>query len=148
MWSYYRPPTFYTQSARRLVCSPQGNNCHNKQNIVVFIPYFPHVKSDLNRCFAGGKKITTTRKHLTISFGVRRNRYKTDRIAFLYFKKYSFWFKLTAFKRERSSFVYLSFFLSLDTESIKFRSSSRVWWVTFCGSSKAKPEIHRPDVFV
>ena len=52
------------------------------------------------------KKITTTRKHLTISFGVRRNRYKTDRIAFLYFKKYSFWFILTAFKRERSSFVF------------------------------------------
>ena len=52
----YRPPTFYTQSARRLVYSPQGNNCQNKQNIVVFIPYFPHVKPDLNRCFAGGKK--------------------------------------------------------------------------------------------
>ena len=42
MWSYYRPPTFYTQSAWRLVCSPQGNNsyCQNKQNIVVFVPFF------------------------------------------------------------------------------------------------------------
>ena len=36
MWSYYRPPLFYTQSARRLVCSPKGNNCQNKQNIVIF----------------------------------------------------------------------------------------------------------------
>ena len=27
-----------------------------KSKIVVFIPYFPYVKSDLNRCFAGGKK--------------------------------------------------------------------------------------------
>ena len=52
----YRPPIFYTQSARRLVCNPQGNNYQNKQNIVVFFPYFPHVKSDLNGCFAGGKK--------------------------------------------------------------------------------------------
>ena len=25
--------------------------------------------------------------------------------------------------------TYLSFFLSIDTESIKFRSSSQVWWV-------------------
>ena len=48
---------------------------------------------------------------ITIPFGVRRNRYKTDRIAFLYFKKYSFWFNLTAFKRERSSFVYLLWIL-------------------------------------
>ena len=87
MWSYYRPPTVYTQSAQRLVCSAQGNNSQNKQNIVVFIPFFPRVKSDLNRCFAGGKKITTTRKHLTISFGVRRHRYKTKIIAFLYLKK-------------------------------------------------------------
>ena len=33
------------------------------------------------------EKITTTRKHLTISFSVRRNRYKTDRISSLYLKK-------------------------------------------------------------
>ena len=33
-----------------------------------------------------GRKITTTRKHLTISFGARRNRYKTDKIAFFNFK--------------------------------------------------------------
>ena len=33
-----------------------------------------------------GRKITT-RKHLTISFGVRTNQYKSDRIAFLYFQK-------------------------------------------------------------
>ena len=39
-------------------------------------------------------------------------------------QKFSFGFKLTAFKRERSYFVYLS-------------------WILF-----AKPEIHRPDVFV
>ena len=32
------------------------------------------------------RKITTTRKHLTISFGARKNRYKTDKVAFLYFK--------------------------------------------------------------
>ena len=32
------------------------------------------------------RKITTTRKHLTISFGVRRNRYKTDKIEFFNFK--------------------------------------------------------------
>ena len=29
----------------------------------------------------------------------------------------------------RSSSFFLSFFLSIDTESIKFRSSSQVWWV-------------------
>ena len=37
-----------------------------------------------------GRKITTTRKHLTISFGVRRNRYKTDKIAFFNFKNIHF----------------------------------------------------------
>ena len=26
-------------------------------------------------------------------------------------------------------YLFLSFFLSIDTESIKFRSSSQVWWV-------------------
>ena len=52
-----------------------------------------------------GRKITTTRKHLTISFGARRNRYKTDKIAFFLFQKYSFEFKLTAFKPEHSLFV-------------------------------------------
>ena len=29
----------------------------------------------------------------------------------------------------RQRFCLLSFFLSIDTESIKFRSSSQVWWV-------------------
>ena len=58
-----------------------------------------------------GRKIKTTRKRLTISFGVRRNQYKTDRIAFLYLNKHSFWFKIMAFKRERSSFVYLLWIL-------------------------------------
>ena len=33
-----------------------------------------------------GRKITTMRKHLTISLGARRNRYKTDKIAFFNFK--------------------------------------------------------------
>ena len=65
------------------------------------------------------RKITTT-----TSFGVRRNRYKTDKIAFLYSKDINFWFKLAAFKRERSYFIYLL-------------------WTLY-----AKPEIHRPDVFV
>ena len=37
-----------------------------------------------------GRKITTTRKHLTISFGARRNRYKTDKIAFFNFKNIHF----------------------------------------------------------
>ena len=37
-----------------------------------------------------GRKITTTRKHLTISFGARRNRYKTDKIAFINFKTIHF----------------------------------------------------------
>ena len=37
-----------------------------------------------------GRKITTIRKHLTISFGARRNRYKTDKIAFFNFKNIDF----------------------------------------------------------
>ena len=37
-----------------------------------------------------GRKITTTRKHQTISFGARRNRYKTDKIAFFNFKNIHF----------------------------------------------------------
>ena len=37
-----------------------------------------------------GRKITTTRKHLTISFGARRNRYKSDKIAFFNFKNIHF----------------------------------------------------------
>ena len=37
-----------------------------------------------------GRKITTTRKHLTISFGARRNRYKTNKIAFFNFKNIHF----------------------------------------------------------
>ena len=37
-----------------------------------------------------GRKITTTRKHLTISLGARRNRYKTDKIAFFNFKNIHF----------------------------------------------------------
>ena len=86
----------------------------------IFLMYNP-ISTGVSR---EGRKITTTRKHLTISFGARRNRYKTDKIAFLYFKKYSFWFKLTTFKHERSYFVYRL-------------------WILF-----AKPEIHRPDVFV
>ena len=36
------------------------------------------------------RKITTTRKHLTISFGARRNRYKTDKIAFFNSKNIHF----------------------------------------------------------
>ena len=37
-----------------------------------------------------GRKISTTRKHLTISLGARRNRYKTDKIAFFNFKNIHF----------------------------------------------------------
>ena len=33
------------------------------------------------------------------------------------------------FFNNQLSFQFLSFFLSIDTESIKFRSSSQVWWV-------------------
>ena len=36
------------------------------------------------------RKITTMRKHLTISLGARRNRYKTDKIAFFNFKNIHF----------------------------------------------------------
>ena len=124
MLSYYRPPEFYTQSARCVVCSPYGKNCQNKHNIVVFILYFPHVKSDLNRCFAGGKKITTTRKHPTISVCVRRNRYKTDKMAFSYFKKVFILVLINGFQTR--AFVLCLLFVDLF----------------------AKPEIHRPDVFV
>ena len=37
-----------------------------------------------------GRKIKTTRKHLTISFDTRRKRYKTDKIAFFNFKNIHF----------------------------------------------------------
>ena len=37
-----------------------------------------------------GRKITTTSKHLTTSFCAQRNRYKTDKITFLYFKNIHF----------------------------------------------------------
>ena len=39
-----------------------------------------------------GRKITTTRKHITISFGARRkfNQYKTDKIAFFNLKNIHF----------------------------------------------------------
>ena len=83
MWSYYRPPLFYTQSARRLVCSPKGNNCQNKQNRRIFLMQNP-ISTGVSR---EGRKITITRKHLTIFFGVQRNRYKTDKKSILIFQK-------------------------------------------------------------
>ena len=58
-----------------------------------------------------GRKITTRRKHQTISFGARRNRYKTDKIAFFNFKNIHF----SSNKR-------------LSNASIR-------WLFTFCGSS-------------
>ena len=58
-----------------------------------------------------GRKITTTRKHLTISFGARRNRYKTDKIAFFDFKN-----------------------MHLSSNKRLSNVSTRCW-LTFCGSS-------------
>ena len=52
----------------------------------IFLMYNP-ISTGVSR---EGRKITTTRKHLTISFGARRNRYKTEKIAFLYFKNNHF----------------------------------------------------------
>ena len=49
-----------------------------------------HIFLILTGVSRGGRKITTTRKHLTISFGARRNRYKTDKIAFFNFKNIHF----------------------------------------------------------
>ena len=51
----------------------------------IFLMYSP-ITTGVSR---EGRKITT-RKHLTISFGAQRNLYKTDKIAFLYFKKIHF----------------------------------------------------------
>ena len=45
-----------------------------------------HIFLILTSVSRDGRKITTTRKHLTISFGAQRNRYKTDKIAFFNFK--------------------------------------------------------------
>ena len=44
----------------------------------IFLMYNP-ISTDFSR---EGRKNTKTRKHLTISFGAQRNRYKTDIIAF------------------------------------------------------------------
>ena len=52
----------------------------------IFLMYNP-ISTGVSR---EGRKITTTRKHLTISFGARRNRYKTDKKVFLYFKNIRF----------------------------------------------------------
>ena len=49
-----------------------------------------HIFLILTGVSRGGRKITTTRKHLTISFGARRNRYKTDKIAFFNLKNFHF----------------------------------------------------------
>ena len=49
-------------------------------------PCLSHIFLVLTGNSRDGRKITTTRKHLTISFGARRNRYKTDKIAFFNFK--------------------------------------------------------------
>ena len=49
-----------------------------------------HIFLILTAVIRDGRKITTTRKHLTLSFGARRNRYKTDKIAFLNFKNIHF----------------------------------------------------------
>ena len=46
-----------------------------------------HIFFILTGVSRNGRKFTTTRKHLTISFGARRNRYKTDKIAFFISKK-------------------------------------------------------------
>ena len=70
-----------------------------------------------------GRKTTITRKHLTISFGARRNRCKTDKIAFFNFKNIHFSSNKRLSNREHSLFVYL---LLIFFE---------------------KPEINRPDVF-
>ena len=58
-----------------------------------------------------GRKFTTTRKHLTISFGARRNRYKTDKIAFFNFKN-----------------IHLS-------SNLRLSNASTRCLLTFCGSS-------------
>ena len=58
-----------------------------------------------------GRKITTTRKHLTISFCARRNRYKTDKIAFFNFKNIHF------------------------SSNLRLSNASTRCLFTFCGSS-------------
>ena len=69
-----------------------------------------------------GRKITTTRKHLTISFGARRNQYKTDKIAFFNFKNIHF----SSNKR----------LLNASTRCLN----------TFCGSSlRNRPVSHSTD---
>ena len=47
-----------------------------------------HIFPILTGVSRDGRKITTTRKHLTISFCARRNRYKTDKIATLISKTF------------------------------------------------------------
>ena len=93
MWSYYStpppppppppPPALYTHSAWRLVCSPQGNNCQNWQNIFVFIPYFPH----LNRCFTGRQKNHNNEETPNHILWCMK---KEDKIAFFNFKNIHF----------------------------------------------------------
>ena len=70
-----------------------------------------HVFLILTGVSRDGRKITTTRKRLTISFGARRNRFKTDKIAFFNFKN-----------------VYLS-------SNLRLSNASTRCLFTFCGSS-------------
>ena len=49
-------------------------------------PCLSHIFLILTGVSRDRRKITATRKHLTISFGALRNRYKTDKTAFFNFK--------------------------------------------------------------
>ena len=97
---------------------------------VVFIPFFLMYNPISTGVLREGRKITTTRKHLTISFGVRRKRYKTDKKAFLYMYIFQ---NILFILVQINGFQTREFVLCLPY----------LFWILF-----AKPEIHRPDVFV
>ena len=83
MWSYYKPPALYTHSAWRLFFVAHKAIIVRTSKILSCLSHIFLIITGVSR---DGRKITTTRKHLTISFDARRNRYKNDKIAFFNFK--------------------------------------------------------------
>ena len=86
MWSYYGPPHYiHTQHGVFLVAHKAITVRTSKISSCL-----SHIFLIITGVSRDGRKITRTGKHLTISFGARRNRYKTDKIAIFNFKNIHF----------------------------------------------------------
>ena len=81
------PPPHYKHTQHGVLCVAHKAILVRTSKISSCLSHICLILTGVSR---DGIKITTTRKHLTISFGERRNRYKTDKIAVFNFKNIHF----------------------------------------------------------